>query len=38
LESGYYRPPAVESVDGAWKIASHRILLDIPFALPAASA
>jgi ketosteroid isomerase-like protein len=35
IEAGYYQSSMVR-VDGAWLIAHHRILLDLPAAFPAA--
>jgi ketosteroid isomerase-like protein len=32
-ESGYYRPSFVK-INGGWKIATHKIYHDLPFALP----
>ncbi|MFC4211621.1 nuclear transport factor 2 family protein [Pedobacter lithocola] len=32
-EAGYYRP-TLEKVEGIWKIATHRILHDLPFIFP----
>lgn len=34
IEAGYYQSSMVRS-DGSWKIAHHRILLDLPAAFPA---
>jgi hypothetical protein len=33
IESGYYRAKLAR-IDGAWKIATHRIEADLPFAFP----
>ncbi|MFB7286968.1 nuclear transport factor 2 family protein [Actinacidiphila glaucinigra] len=35
VESGYYDTDLIR-VDGAWKIARHRVLMDMPIALPGA--
>jgi hypothetical protein len=35
IETGYYQP-RLRRVDGAWKITNHRIVLDLPMALPTA--
>jgi hypothetical protein len=35
IESGYYQP-RLTRVDGAWKIAHHTIILDLPMAFPGA--
>ncbi|CAA9308608.1 MAG: hypothetical protein AVDCRST_MAG56-6089 [uncultured Cytophagales bacterium] len=35
IESGYYQPSLRQTEDG-WKIARHRILMDMPMAIPGA--
>ncbi len=34
IETGYYRS-SMRRIDGAWRIVEHRIVLDLPMALPA---